>query len=341
MNYVDINMLEEGMLIASDVYDTWGRKIVKRNTIVNAKIIKTLIRRDCKSVYVKNSIHKQGTKDVAKRTLSNAISLVDDKGQNGFYVNSLKAIEDDIEELISNLANEEIINFDLLNLHDHNKYTYKHCINVASISVVIGLGLGLPKSYLEDLYVAGILHDIGKVKISNDILDKNGSLTEDEYNIIKNHPTYGYSILFISGSFSKYIMSAVEEHHENWNGTGYPYGLLKNDINILARIIHVADVYDALTTNRPYRGKESRLKAYNFISAGKGTMFDPEVVNVFKERIIPLKIGCVVKLSNGCIGVVISNNTNNALKPTVRILPEGDIINLSKTSYSIIEEVKI
>ncbi|MCX8129580.1 MAG: HD domain-containing protein [Clostridia bacterium] len=161
-------------------------------------------------------------------------------------------------------------------------YTEGHSQRVSKYAVDIAEKLGLSKDQIQDIKIAGILHDIGKVGISDSILLKPEKLTSEEYEVIKQHPLISNKILYPVG-FSERTMKAIALHHERFDGTGYPYGLSGSDISIEAQIIAVADAYDAMTSSRSYRKPMSRLDALNELLANRNTQFNPIIVDTFVD----------------------------------------------------------
>jgi len=159
-------------------------------------------------------------------------------------------------------------------------YTQQHSDRVTDIAIIIGKEMGCTSEELEILNFAGHLHDIGKIGIRDAILLKPSSYTEEEYNIIKEHPIIGASIVGQLGLLDS-EKQIIKYHHEYFDGTGYPDGLKKEEIPLLARILSVADVYDAISSDRAYRKKMEKNKAIKIIKEGRGTQFDPDVVDTF------------------------------------------------------------
>lgn len=159
-------------------------------------------------------------------------------------------------------------------------YTAGHVTRVMDYSKLIGKEMGLNQDAINQLLLAAQLHDIGKIGIPDTVLLKPGRLTDDEYALIKTHPDIGISILKNIPDFNN-ILPAVRHHHERYDGNGYPCGLLGSDIPLEARIIAVADAYDAMTTNRPYRHSLSLSIALQELVKNSGTQFDPEIIDVF------------------------------------------------------------
>jgi HD-GYP domain-containing protein (c-di-GMP phosphodiesterase class II) len=167
-------------------------------------------------------------------------------------------------------------------LDARDRYTAGHSGRVSELSCATAMALGVAGDEVSDIRIGALLHDIGKIGISDTVLQKPGKLTEQEFAIVKQHPEIGRRILEGVHGFSPYLAS-VELHHENWDGTGYPKGQAGETTPLAARIIHVADAYDAMTTNRPYRTAMSHSEAIHILQKYAGRQFDPRVVDAFVE----------------------------------------------------------
>jgi HD-GYP domain-containing protein (c-di-GMP phosphodiesterase class II) len=174
-------------------------------------------------------------------------------------------------EFIGSLANA---------LDARDPYTAGHSWRVSQLSGAVAVAMQLPSSTVERIRIGALLHDIGKIGIADSVLQKRGRLTTEEFEIVKEHPVIGRRILEGVRGFAPFL-PAVELHHENWDGSGYPHGQAQHETSIDARIIHVADAYDAMTTDRSYRLGMSHDAAMNVIEANAGTQFDPEIALVF------------------------------------------------------------
>lgn len=170
----------------------------------------------------------------------------------------------------------------IVRITEKSTFTFFHSDRVASTSYLIGKELGLPKRELGVLWRASLLHDIGKLGIPTDIIMKKGKLSDDEFNKVKEHCQIGYDILKTVPYFITERL-AVLYHHERYDGNGYPVGLLGKQINLFSRIISVADVFDSLVMDRPYRRKYSFDKAKEIIFSLNDKAFDPEIVDIFKH----------------------------------------------------------
>jgi HD-GYP domain-containing protein (c-di-GMP phosphodiesterase class II) len=174
-------------------------------------------------------------------------------------------------EFVASLANA---------LDARDPYTAGHSRRVSELSCMTGVAMGLERQDVQRIQIGALLHDIGKIGISDPVLRKPGRLTEDEFALVREHPVIGRRILEEVQGFAEFL-PAVELHHENWDGTGYPHGQRGEETPVEARIIHVADAYDAMTTDRPYRRGMRHHEAVRILRSQKSKQFDPEIVEIF------------------------------------------------------------
>jgi len=200
-----------------------------------------------------------------------------------------------------------------------DEYTYKHSINVGMVSSMIGKWLGYNSNEVMDLALAGMLHDIGKSRIPLDIINKPARLTPEEFDIIKTHPRAGYDILCESQEVNFDVLFGVLEHHERMDGKGYPSCSVGKKIHEYARIVAVADVFDAITSNRVYKGKISPFKAAEIVMEESAEHLDPEIVQLFLSRIAQFYVGNKVQLNTGEFGEIVMVNRYNLTRPLVQV----------------------
>lgn len=163
-----------------------------------------------------------------------------------------------------------------LKLNEISEPTIKHCVNTAYISMSIGRNLGLKESQINELVYAALLHDIGKANIPTEILNSNKSYSAEEFEKMKCHVQYSEQYL---KHIPRRVKRAILEHHENYNGTGYPEGLMGREISLYGKILRVADVIDALRTEKPYKKAVGRKEILDYLDSKKGILFDPAVVS--------------------------------------------------------------
>ncbi len=206
----------------------------------------------------------------------------------------------------------------LLNsIQDKNPYMYSHPVNVAFLSLVIGKWMNLDYINLVNLVRAGLLHDIGKAKIKDSLLNKTDTLTIEEMEKMKSHPVVAYKLLDNLNIFDLEVLQGVLFHHERMDGTGYPLGLKGEKINLFSRIIAIADTFDAITATKTYRKKNSPLKAVEEIQANSFNHLDPYICQIFVNNIIDYYNGKAIRLSNEQVGNIVYINPIEITKPLV------------------------
>ena len=207
-------------------------------------------------------------------------------------------------------------------IKDENQYTAEHCLNVCILAIAFGRHLRLTESELQVLGLCGLLHDVGKMKTPQEILDKPGKLTEEEYKIIQQHTVDGHRLLTdtTSGAVHSLAKDVVLNHHERPDGGGYPRGLDSSSISEFSRIIAVVDAYDAITSNRCYSRAKSPVEAQKIIFENRGKQFDEEIALEFIKAVGPYPPGTIVELRNGMVGIVLTGKHKFRHLPTIVIL---------------------
>ena len=229
--------------------------------------------------------------------------------------------------------------FDMLhNMRQYDDLTFAHCMNVALICNIFSQWLKWPEKEQNLLTLCGLLHDIGKLKIPDSIIKKPDRLTDEEYKIVKTHTVEGFHILK-SKNINSHIMNAALMHHEKCDGTGYPFGITGDRIDKFAKIVAIADVYDAMTAARVYRGALCPFKVIEMFEQDGLSMFDPEYILVFMENIVQTYIKNWVRLSDGRVGEIVMLNQNKLSRPIV--MCDGAFVNLLDHPNLSIEEVLV
>ncbi|MFZ2955533.1 MAG: HD-GYP domain-containing protein [Candidatus Ozemobacteraceae bacterium] len=208
----------------------------------------------------------------------------------------------------------------LINIKSFDDYTFTHNINVATLSILIGQEVGVPAEDLPDLALGALMHDVGKLQISLSILNKDGKLTDAEFDEMKLHPLIGYEILCKSPDISERARLVCLQHHEKFQGRGYPHNIKGKEISLFGRICAAADVYDALTTDRPYRVAMTPYDAVKIIMSGVDSQFDPEILQAFLRRFSIYPSGSLVLLSDGSVGLVLRPNPKTVMRPIIKVL---------------------
>lgn len=259
-------------------------------------------------------------KQVTMKNMDKIVKNINNLNSKSDARNSLRVVENLIEYIIDSGD----VNLSLHDIKTHDNYTYVHCIDTGIMAAFLGLSLKFKDDELKELGKGAILHDIGKTKISDKIINKKAPLNEEEFLEMKKHPIYGKQILEKNMSISEIVLRSVAEHHERIDGCGYPYGLKGNQISRYGKAVCICDVYDAISSDRSYRNKFSPNDAYELILAGNGTMFDEKMVEGFKDTFSVYPLGSCVKLSNDIEGYVIRQNPGFPDRPILRVLYDAE-----------------
>jgi putative nucleotidyltransferase with HDIG domain len=241
----------------------------------------------------------------------------------GFVDNGPELFEEarsHVDALLQSVARNQNALLTLSKLREHDQYTYTHCVNVAALSIIVGRSQGLTREEQVLLGTAGLFHDIGKEHIPRHILGKPGRLTDAEYRIVRRHPEEGYAIMRGLPGISGRVLRAILEHHEKHNGTGYPARLSGDQIDPLSAIVTVADIYDALTSDRIYRKSVVMQRALQILFSMRGEELRAELVEQFVKCMGVYPPGSFVRLSNGAYGVVTEVDSERLLQPKVRVI---------------------
>ena len=279
MRYVAIEKAKDNMVLAMPIYDSINRVLLATGTIMTRDYIRKLKARGLPGFYVEDELAKDiEVQDIVTQELRN-------EGVEALQRGDLDACMKVAEQIVEQILSRPPIRLDMIDLRMFDDYTYRHSVNVAVMSTVIALNLGFNKKKLKEVSISAMLHDIGKLMLNPEILNKPGPLTESEYEHIRQHPQIAFDFLRQRMDISSTIRAGILSHHENEDGSGYPNGFVGDDIYIYAKIIHVADVFDALTSKRPYKVPYARSEAVEYLMGGCGRFFDRDVVEAFIQSV--------------------------------------------------------
>lgn len=353
---VNINNLEKGMVIAKNVEEN-GQLLLKRDSIVTELIIEKL-----KTVIFIGNIEIYDLEEEnEKLEEKKENSVLQNKKQEEYNKvdEEFKLISSKLHATFSQIANQDSVCMDevrvfskkiqnelnpsnivIKNIVLHGSGTdpiYRHAVNVAALSALLGKWLGFENAQLNLLVYSAILHDFGKTKINDEIIGKNDCLNLREFNIVKTHAQIGYNIAKEIPFLDKSVSYGVLMHHEREDGSGYPLGLKGDSIHKFAKIIAIADVFDAINSNRGYKDKKPPFEALQIVkSEGLGKL-NYEYVKVFLEHVSNYYMGEEVLLNTGEKCRIIQMNLNNIDKP---LLLKGDnFIDLEKEKHLHIKEM--
>ena len=272
-------------------------------------------------------VREEAAKTVSDALAGARVAIENGQGLSPEFAQELSEI---VARLVAAVAGHSGVALCLNDLAAADAYTHQHSIDVCALGLLLGKYL-FARDGWEDykgrhridgvdkrLHLLGmglLLHDIGKLAVPAGILNKPGKLTEMK--VMQTHPDVGATML-TSGIYSPLVRAIVREHHERWDGKGYPRGLSGSHISQLARIAAVADVYDAVTSERPYRPAQAPKVGVDVVTSAAGTQFDPEVVAVFRRLVFPYPVGSEIVLANGTTGVVAEIDPDDPERPLIR-----------------------
>lgn len=236
----------------------------------------------------------------------------------------LGVVDGMVQLLIASVMKERSVALGLNTMKSASEYTFYHSVNVAILSLLMGARLGLNETFLQRLGMAALLHDIGKMAIPKEILDKPGKLTDDEFAIMRNHTVEGMKILAGQNGVDDLAPVIAAQHHARFDLTGYPDFKPLGHLHIMSHLVTVADVYDALTSDRCYGKAMLPDRAMRIVIEGRGTLFHPLFAKVFIELGGMFPVGTLVQLDTGELAVVVEPNSADIYRPTVKlIVPAG------------------
>lgn len=349
---IPVSQLVPNMIVASSVYTFNNQLLIETGTRLSDKIITRLkfysidfvrvrVEDDAPDILAEVPMKKDSYLEKLKETdqfqqfqqslitMTNNIKITMEQILESSKVPDVYALYDAVNEVISYSRNGLHI-FDMLQcMRDYDDHTYVHSVNVAIISKVLGSWLKFTPKDLETLTICGLLHDIGKLTIPHEIISKPEKLTQDEYSTVQSHSIRGYNILRPL-DINIHIKMAAMLHHERCDGSGYPMGLHSNQIDKFAKVIMIADVFDAMTSARVYRGPVCPFEVISTFEAEGLTKYDTKYIMTFLDHLTKLYLHSTVRLSDGKVGQIILMNRNSLSKPVIKIGKE--IVDLSSQS---------
>lgn len=356
--FVRTRSLQDGMRIEQSIKDKTGRVLIHRGTLLDEYMINSMLKMNIAGVYIgegeedpepeqeakenepkispkaMETIEKNMTADRSKVQLTESVKKRVEEGIQYLYSNTesekfTSAANSIADDLMKAIMENDAIAVDIDTLKISDEYTFKHSVDVATMGMIIAKKHGLSDKEIYEVGIAGLLHDVGKSKIPNEILNKPGKLTDEEFAIMKQHSLYGYGILREKNDISDSIRMGVLQHHEKINGKGYPLGASADQIDLYARILSVADIYDALVTERPYKKGFSKRDAVEIIMSMTDEL-DIDAMKSFLGSVILYPVNSIVQLSNNEKAKVVANNPECILRPKVVGLTTGKLYNLSE-----------
>ena len=331
MRFVHLDNCKDGMILGKSVYDHQGTLLLRRGGTLKQSHIEALQNAGYPGIYLDDEFSKglevrEVIDPVVRSQASAAVQGLFHSAKFKDFMKSapvVEEIEEIINEIIHQISLKQDAVIDLINFKAFDDYTFQHSVDVGILSLILGRELKLKRFELISLGKAAFFHDIGKMFVPKNILNKPSALTREEFDEVKNHCQYGHNFLKEILKMPKYICDGALSHHERYEGGGYPHGLVGENIPLFARIIAVTDVYDAITSRRVYKDAMNASEAYEYVMSNVGKHFDPKVAAAFLYKIAPYPVGTLVLLSNGRKAMVMENTSSLMMRPLVKLVPEG------------------
>jgi putative nucleotidyltransferase with HDIG domain len=331
MRLLALERCKPGLELAKTIYDSKGHVLLAKGYKLTDNVIIRLKQYGVFTVFIKDK-YTEGLiddNDIPFQMKQNALNEIKtsmdsftDKGILSGRLNpdTIKSFQNICNVILEELqSNKKALNL-LTSVQIFDNYLYNHSFNVMVYSLQLGLYMGLDRKSLELLGLGALLHDIGKLTVPVELLNKPGKLTLEEFELIKTHTTEGYEFLRKQYDIPIIIAHFAFQHHEKIDGSGYPRGITGKDIHPLAKIMTVADVFDAVTSNRSYRKAMLPHKGLEILYVGAGNHFEFELVENFRRAVIMYPIGVTVTLNNGYVGIVVKNNAGLPERPIIRVV---------------------
>lgn len=326
MQRVPIAELQSGMITARNLYSADGQLLLNDNVVLQECHIKRLEQAGIPAVYVCNPHFLDlSSPEILDETIR--VKMIQTLQKHYLAVREGRKwyscyFSDMAGQIVAEVRKKADSLIHLTDIRALDECTFAHSVNVAMLSAMIGVALNYPQHKLYEVVLSGLLHDIGKMRINPALLNKAGKLTEKEFEIMKTHTIEGYKVLqsVLPQTIPVEVMWVAMQHHQRMNGTGYPQKLSSEPIHAYARIVSIADAYDALTCERPYREALFPHEACMIMTQSMGSQFDPVILTAFLGRLAIYPIGSIVLLSNDHIGIVQQVYPHMQNRPTVRLI---------------------
>lgn len=324
MRRASVDSIPVGVKLARTLFSSDGGVLLEKGVELRESYIELLKKRGISEIYLEDDISQgiQVTDVIKEETRNEAVVLVKKMmtSYNFSVTEDVEKVKEMVNKIVDELINSDDILYNLTEIKTVDDYTFEHSVNVCILSLITGIGLGLDSERLKELGTGAMLHDIGKLFIPREILKKPSQLTVDEFEEIKRHTILGFDLLKKSDRLTMTSAYIALGHHERYDGSGYPLHLKSESIQLFARIVAIADVYDALTSDRVYRKKLKPSEVYEYITSLGIYHFDPKIVESFVKYVTVYPVGTGVLLNTKERAIVVRDNRNMPTRPVVRVV---------------------
>lgn len=349
MRRVMVSNLKEGMVLAKPVYSHNSIVLLSEGITLSEKYIDKIVSAGVLQIFIEDDISegidaevyiREDVKVEVKKVLQASIG----KMKSGQFTESPEVTKK-IEAIVNEVINNPNVMINVQELRNKSDYYLMHAMNVCILSVVLGRKMGYTDTQLKQLAMGAVLHDVGKIRLSQECLRYRTDYIDQEWDAYKQHVNLGYEIAIKISNSALVSANVIRMHHENFDGTGFPLGLKGVHIHEFARIVAIANEYDSLLYTSPFGKKMKHYEIIEFIVSKAYREFDPKIIKVFSETIAPYPIGTGIVLSDGRIAIVSKLNISFPTRPFIRILNSDlttvlEEIDLSKAPSLLIVDEK-
>ncbi|MGE5449869.1 MAG: HD-GYP domain-containing protein, partial [Methanomassiliicoccales archaeon] len=324
MRRIPLEYAKEGMKLGRSIIDSEGQVLLRAGVELEERYLNRLFELGIRNLYIRDELFADTDEledVISEETRINTVKQVKrsfDQLQQKRKINT-PALRKVVNNLLDEILDNSNVLLSLTNISSLDDYIFYHSVSVCTLSIMTGITMSYPQIRLQELGIGAILHDIGKTMLDPALVRHEGELSEDEYLTWRQHTDYGFALLRETSDLSLLSAHVAYQHHERFDGKGYPRGLAGKAIHEYSRIVAVANLYDNLMADRPNRPPYEASQALNLLNRMAGVYFDPEVVQALVANIAIYPVGSIVRLNTGFIGVVLHLNSNNPNRPTVRI----------------------
>lgn len=339
MRRIPIEFAREGDILGKTLYNCFGGMMLNGGTKLSDRIISKLKKHGYYSIYIRDKYTEKEIEEIIRPEIMTRIQALQEdlqdiiKESNDGKKVDIKGINRnirDMNEIVNEIVYETLFNKDVLlnlqNISVYDDYTLTHSINMMLLSIVIANDSGFTMDQIKKLAIGCIFHDIGKTFIPIEIINKPGELTDEEFDMVKIHTERGYEFLTNYTDLHAVSRNIALCHHEREDGLGYPRGLKGEEIHIFSKVAAICDVFDALTSDRPYRRAVPVHEAMEYLLASGGSQFSVELIRTFSTSINIYARETLVLLSDGREGIVYEINDGFNTRPKIKIYGEKGIV---------------
>lgn len=331
MQRVTLDEIKPGMYLSQPLIATDGTVLLHEGIEMKERYIQYLRNKGITSLFIGSPEALGATENPEdfygaarqREAVESAWEIINDfHVGKGIHLDGVKAI---VSDLVDQLGHHPENMIHLLDIRRKEEYMFSHAVNTCILAVMTGIALGYDAKQLEELGLAAILHDIGKIKFSRHLaLQFPDYLTKKEKEEYRRHPFYSLEILRGNPTLSVNVINACFQHHERWNGSGYPMGLKGDAISTYAQIISIADAYDRLIAGMPHRLPTPIYYAVAILNKAAGEYFNPALIEVFTQNVAIYPLGKTVRLNNRQTGLILGVGLKGKTTPVVRITSSQD-----------------